>query len=201
MKKTIACCSAEPCCAKCCLKAANCRIPQRSAIGTNASMPCPYALPLTTEQTVTSGPIMRRRNRTLARSADSLGIDIRSYRIIYKLIEDIEQAVIGMLEPEFEEQVTGEAEVREIFRVPRLGAIAGCMVVEGTIERKSRVRLLREGVVTYDGRVGSLKRFKEDVKEVKEGYECGVGLENFNDVKVGDGVVARFRKVITGEVK
>jgi translation initiation factor IF-2 len=118
--------------------------------------------------------------------AEQEQVEIRTYEIIYKLIEDIEQAVIGMLEPEFEEQVTGEAEVREIFRVPKLGAIAGCYVRSGVITRGSKVRFLRDGTIIWKGDISSLKRFKDDAREVREGFECGVGLSDFQDLKPGD---------------
>jgi len=121
--------------------------------------------------------------RKLAEQED---VEIRTYEIIYKLLEDIEQAVIGMLEPEFEEQVTGEAEVREIFRVPRLGAIAGCYVRSGVITRGSKVRFLRDGTIIWKGEITSLKRFKDDAREVREGFECGIGLSDFQDLKPGD---------------
>jgi translation initiation factor IF-2 len=113
-------------------------------------------------------------------------VEIRTYEIIYKLLEDIEQAMIGMLEPEFEEVVTGEAEVREIFRVPRLGAIAGCYVRSGVITRGSKVRFLRDGTIIWKGEISSLKRFKDDAREVREGFECGIGLSDFQDLKSGD---------------
>jgi translation initiation factor IF-2 len=113
-------------------------------------------------------------------------VEIRTYEIIYKLLEDIEKAMVGMLAPEFEEVVTGEAEVREIFRVPKLGAIAGCLVRSGQITRGSKVRFLREGTIIWKGSITSLKRFKEDAREVREGFECGVGLSDFQDLKPGD---------------
>jgi translation initiation factor IF-2 len=118
--------------------------------------------------------------------AEHENVEIRTYEIIYKLLEDIEQAVIGMLEPEFEEHVTGEAEVREIFRVPRIGAIAGCLVRSGVITRGSKVRFLRDGTIIWKGDITSLKRFKEDAREVREGFECGIGLSDFQDLKPGD---------------
>jgi translation initiation factor IF-2 len=118
--------------------------------------------------------------------ADHDGVEIRTYEIIYKLLEDIEQAMIGMLAPEFEEVVTGEAEVREIFRIPRIGAIAGCYVRSGVITRGSKVRFLRDGATIWKGEISSLKRFKEDAREVREGFECGVGLSDFQDLKPGD---------------
>ncbi len=118
--------------------------------------------------------------------AERENVDIRSYDVIYHALEDIEKAMVGMLEPTFEERVIGSAEVRQTFHVPKLGTIAGCLVVDGKIERNSMVRVLREGVVVYTGTVNSLKRFKDDAKEVASGYECGIGVENFNDIKVDD---------------
>jgi len=118
--------------------------------------------------------------------AEQLKVEIRLYDIIYEAVEEIKLGLEGLLKPHINEEVTGTIEVREIFRVPKVGTIAGSMVVEGMITRKSKVRLVREGIVVYDGRVGSLRRFKEDAKEVKQGFECGIGIENFNDVKVGD---------------
>jgi translation initiation factor IF-2 len=111
---------------------------------------------------------------------------VRSYEIIYQVLEDIENAMLGLLVPEFEEVVTGEAEVREIFRVPRVGAVAGCMVQNGTITRGSKVRFLREGTIIWKGTVSSLKRFKDDAREVQSGFECGIGLSDFQDLKPGD---------------
>ena len=106
--------------------------------------------------------------------------------MLYKLLEDIERAMVGMLAPEFEEVITGEAEVREIFRVPRIGAIAGCYVLSGVITRGSKVRFLRDGSIIWKGAVQSLRRFKEDAREVREGFECGIGLTDFQDLKAGD---------------
>ena len=102
------------------------------------------------------------------------------------MLEDIENAMLGLLQPEFEEVVTGDAEVREIFRVPKVGAIAGCMVQNGQITRGSKVRFLREGTVIWKGAISSLRRFKDDVREVASGYECGIGLTDFQDLKPGD---------------
>jgi translation initiation factor IF-2 len=124
-----------------------------------------------------------RKARELAESQD---VEIRSYEIIYKLIEDIESAMVGMLAPEYEEVITGEAEVREIFRVPRVGAIAGCMVRTGVITRGSKVRFLRDGVILWKGQITSLKRFKDDAREVQAGFECGIGLSNNQDLQPGD---------------
>ncbi len=113
-------------------------------------------------------------------------VDIRSYDVIYHALEDIEKAMVGMLDPEFEERVIGTAEVRDTFSVPKVGTIAGCFVIDGKVERNAQVRVLRESVVIYTGVIESLRRFKDDVKEVASGYECGIGVENFNDIKVGD---------------
>tara|TARA_B100001540_G_scaffold118676_1_gene106223 strand:- start:301 stop:2127 length:1827 start_codon:yes stop_codon:yes gene_type:complete len=127
-----------------------------------------------------------RPDRKAREVADHEQVEIRNYEIIYKLLEDIESAMVGMLVPEFEEIVTGEAEVREIYRVPRIGAIAGCYVLNGKITRGSKVRFLREGVIIWKGEISSLRRFKDDVPEVASGYECGIGLSDFQDLKEGD---------------
>ncbi len=127
-----------------------------------------------------------RPDSKASRLAELEDVDIRTYQVIYKLTEDMEAALVGMLSPIFEEEVIGRLEVRQTFRVPGSGTVAGSYVLEGEINRNSRVRLIREGVVTYDGKVGSLRRFKEDVKSVASGFECGVSLEDFNDIKEGD---------------
>jgi translation initiation factor IF-2 len=120
------------------------------------------------------------------RAAEAQGVEIRTYGIIYELLDELEQMLVGRLAPEEREVVLGTAEVRATFKVPRAGTIAGCYVTEGVVQRGARARLLRDGVVIHDGRVGSLRRFKDDVREVASGYECGIGLENYNDVKDGD---------------
>jgi len=127
-----------------------------------------------------------RPDRQVRTAADKDGVEIRTYEIIYKVIEDIEAAVVGMLEPEFEEVVTGEAEVREVFRIKGVGLVAGCLVQNGTIKRNDKVRFLREGTVIWHGTLTSLKRFTEDVTEVRQGFECGVGLSDFEDLNAGD---------------
>jgi len=127
-----------------------------------------------------------RPDSKASRLAEFEDVDIRTYQVIYKLTEDMEAALVGMLSPIFEEEVIGRLEVRQTFRVPGSGTVAGSYVLEGEINRNSRVRLIREGVVTYDGKVGSLRRFKEDVKSVASGFECGVSLEDFNDIKEAD---------------
>ena len=123
-------------------------------------------------------------------------VDIRLYRVIYEVVEDIHAALSGLLAPKIEESVQGEAQVRELFQVPRVGTIAGCLVSQGLILRTTSARVLRDGVVIYEGRIGSLRRFKDDVREVQNGFECGIGIENFNDVKVGD-VIETYELVET----
>jgi translation initiation factor IF-2 len=127
-----------------------------------------------------------RPDRRAREAAELAHVEVRTYEIIYKVIEDIESAVVGMLKPEYEEVVTGEAEVREVFRIPRVGAIAGCYVRSGVITRGSHVRFLRDGVILWKGNVVSLRRFKDDVREVNSGFECGVGLSDFQDLHAGD---------------
>ncbi|MFN0026534.1 MAG: translation initiation factor IF-2 [Acidimicrobiales bacterium] len=127
-----------------------------------------------------------RPDRKVREMAHSENVEIRTYEIIYNVLEDMENAMLGLLAPVYEEVVTGEAEVREIFRVPRIGTIAGCYVLSGTITRNSKVRFLREGTIIWKGTVASLKRFKDDAREVNTGYECGIGLSDFQDLKQGD---------------
>jgi len=119
-------------------------------------------------------------------AAEREGVDIKLYRIIYEAVADVRSALEGLLRPEEKEVILGEAEVRETFKVPKVGVIAGCSVRSGIINRQARVRVIRDGVEVFDGTIGSLRRFKDDVKEVREGFECGIGVENFNDLKVGD---------------
>jgi translation initiation factor IF-2 len=127
-----------------------------------------------------------RPDRRARELAESQNVEIRTYEIIYKVLEEVEAAIVGLLAPEHEEVVTGEAEVRAVFRVPRVGAVAGCYVRNGVITRGSKVRFLREGVVIWRGTVSSLRRFKDDVREVQSGFECGIGLSDFQDLKEGD---------------
>jgi translation initiation factor IF-2 len=127
-----------------------------------------------------------RPDRTARELAEVEHVEIRTYEIIYQVLEDIQNAVVGLLAPEFEEVVTGEAEVREVFSVPRAGKVAGCMVLHGTITRGSKVRFLREGTIIWKGAIASLRRFKDDVREVATGFECGIGLSDFQDLKPGD---------------
>jgi len=126
--------------------------------------------------------------------ADQEGVDIRFYNVIYQLVSDVKEAMAGMLEPVTREVYLGQAEVRDTFTVPKAGTVAGCFVLDGKLKRNAGVRLLRDGVVQYTGKLSSLKRFKDDVKEVSKDYECGAGLENFNDVKIGD-IIEAFEEV------
>ncbi|WIF94681.1 translation initiation factor IF-2 [Caminicella sporogenes] len=127
-----------------------------------------------------------RPSSSVTKLAETENIELKTYRIIYEAIDDIEAAMKGMLEPEFKEVVLGKIEVRATFKVPNVGTIAGGYVLEGKVTRNSNVRLVRDGIVIYEGKISSLKRFKDDVKEVASGYECGIGLENYNDIKEGD---------------
>jgi translation initiation factor IF-2 len=113
-------------------------------------------------------------------------IQIKLYSIIYDAIEEVKAAMEGMLKPEFEEKVVGNIEVRDVFKITRVGTVAGCMVLDGKVSRHTKVRVIRDGIVVYTGELASFKRFKDDVKEVTKGFECGLNINNFNDIKVGD---------------
>ncbi|MFP4177698.1 MAG: translation initiation factor IF-2 [Acholeplasmataceae bacterium] len=131
-----------------------------------------------------------RPTASVRKIADEQGVEIRLYSVIYRVAEDIEAALKGMLDPTFEEIVTGQAEVRETFKLSKVGTIAGCYVTNGVIKRNALVRIIRDGVVIYEGKLGSLKRFKDDAKEVRQGFECGLSVEDYNDIKVGDVIEA-----------
>jgi translation initiation factor IF-2 len=118
--------------------------------------------------------------------AEREDVDIRLYNIIYEAVAEVRAAMEGLLSPEEREVLLGTAEVRQIFKVPRVGTVAGCMVTHGELQRRGRVRVVRDAVQIYEGELGSLKRFKDDVREVREGFECGLNITNFNDLKVGD---------------
>jgi translation initiation factor IF-2 len=133
-----------------------------------------------------------RPERNAADLAEKEGVDIRLYTVIYTLVDEIKGAMVGLLDPKFQEVFQGRAEVRDTFKVPKIGLIAGCMVVDGSIPRGATVRLLRDNRVIYEGKIGSLRHFKNDVAEVRQGFECGIGIEKFQDVKVGD-VIEAFR--------
>ncbi len=134
-----------------------------------------------------------RPDRKARELAEQEGVEMRLYEVIYQALDDVKAALIGMLKPEFEEIVTGDAEVREIFSIPRVGKVAGCYVRNGVITRGSQVRFLREGTIIWRGSIASLRRFKDDVREVHAGFECGIGLENFQDLKPGD-VIETFEE-------
>jgi len=135
-----------------------------------------------------------RPTNTAKQVAEREGVEIRTYDVIYKALEEIESAMRGMLAPEQREQETGTAEVRQTFRTPNAGVVAGCMVLSGEISRNNRARLVRDGTVVYEGNISSLKRFRDDVRSVREGFECGIGIENFDDVKEGD--VLEFFEIV-----
>jgi translation initiation factor IF-2 len=118
--------------------------------------------------------------------AENEEIDIRTYSIIYQAIEEIKSAMEGMLSPEVVEKIIGNVEVRDVFKISKVGSVAGCYVTSGSIERKAKIRVIRDGVVIHSGELASLKRFKDDVKDVQKGYECGLQIERFNDIEVGD---------------
>ena len=126
--------------------------------------------------------------------AENEQIDIRLYSVIYKAIEELKLAMEGMLSPDLEEKVVANIEVRDIFKISKVGTIAGCMVLDGILNRNDRVRVIRDGVVVYSGIMSSLKRFKDDVGEVRKGFECGISIENFNDIKVSD-IIEGFQQV------
>jgi len=128
-------------------------------------------------------------------------VDMRFYNVIYNVIKDVKDAIVGMMESTFEERVLGLAETREVFFVPKVGAIAGCYVTSGSIKRGQRIRLVRDGVIIHEGKISSLKRFKDDAKEVQSGYECGIGIEGYNDIKVGDIIECYYLEEIKPELQ
>ena len=130
-------------------------------------------------------------------SAERENVDIRLYRVIYQAIEEMEAAMKGMLAPKYVEKVLGHAEVRDTFKITGVGTIAGCYVTDGKIKRNSEVRIVRDGIVIFEGELNSLKRFKEDAKEVAEGYECGIGIEKYNDIKLGDVIESFVEEEVT----
>lgn len=139
-----------------------------------------------------------RPDANVRRKADEEGVEIRLHQVIYKMVEEIEVAMKGMLAPEMEEVVTGQAEIRHIYKVSKIGNIAGCYVTDGSIKRDCGVRLIREGIIVYEGKLASLKRFKDDAKEVNQGYECGLTIENYNDIKEGDIVEGYVMQEVEG---
>jgi translation initiation factor IF-2 len=142
-----------------------------------------------------------RPNAKVQEMASEENVDIRYHNIIYNVIKEIKDAIVGLMKSTYEERILGRAEVREVFHVPKVGTVAGSHVTDGRIERGQRARLLRDGIVIYDGKAISLRRFKDDVKEVQAGYECGIGLENFNDVKLGDVIEFYYMEEIRPEME
>jgi translation initiation factor IF-2 len=132
--------------------------------------------------------------------ANKEGVDMRFYNVIYDVIKDVKDALTGLMASTFEERILGVAEVREVFHIPKIGAVAGSYVTDGKIERGQNMRLVRDGAVIYKGKNSSLRRFKDDVKEVNNGYECGIGIENFNDIKVGDIIECYYVEEIRPEI-
>jgi translation initiation factor IF-2 len=141
-----------------------------------------------------------RPNAKVQEMANEENVDIRYHNIIYNVIKEIKDAIVGLMKSTFEEHILGRAEVRQVFHVPKVGTIAGCYVTDGKMERGKLTRLLRDGIVTYDGKNNSLRRYKDDVKEVQSGYECGIGLVNYNDIKVGDVIESYYMEEIRPEV-
>jgi translation initiation factor IF-2 len=131
-----------------------------------------------------------RPNINARKLAENEKVDIRLYNVIYDAINEVRAALEGLLSPVLSEEIVGTIEVRETFKVPKLGTVAGCYVVDGKVARSNKIRLIRDGIVVFEGSIGSLKRFKDDVREVDSGYECGLNIENFNDIKVGDTIEA-----------
>jgi translation initiation factor IF-2 len=127
-----------------------------------------------------------RADNAAKKLIDEEGVDLHYYSVIYEVIDEVKKALQGMLKPEFKEQIIGLAEVRSVFRSPKLGAVAGCMVTDGVVRRNNLIRVLRNNVVIFEGELESLRRFKDDVHEVRAGMECGIGVRNYNDVREGD---------------
>jgi translation initiation factor IF-2 len=137
-----------------------------------------------------------RPSAAARRLAEQEEIEIRHYSVIYDAINEIHDAMEGMLTPDVEETVTANVEVREVFKVSKVGTVAGCMVTDGTIKRNNKIRLVRDGIVVFSGEIGALKRFKDDVSEVRNGFECGISIKNYNDIKLGDVIEAYETKEV-----
>lgn len=152
-----------------------------------------------TSKGVVIGFNVRPDNNAQAK-AKQIGVDVRCYSIVYEMVDEIKKAMTGLLAPQLVEKVMGSAEVRNIFTVPKMGVIAGCFITNGKVQRSNMLRLVRDGKIIYEGKLGSLKRFKDDAKEVAEGFECGIGIENFNDIKVGDVIEAYMKEEIAREL-
>ena len=135
-----------------------------------------------------------RPSTAVTTAAERDGVEIRLYRVIYDVINDVEAAMKGMLEPDYKEEILGKAVIRDTFKVPNVGVVGGAYVTEGKVVRNAEIRLVRDGIVILEGKISSLKRFKDDAKEVAQGYECGIGIEDYNDIKEGDEIEC-FRMV------
>jgi len=127
-----------------------------------------------------------RADAKAKRLIDSEGIFLKYYSVIYEIVDEVKRAIEGKLEPDFKEEIIGIADVRDVFKAPKIGLIAGCMVTDGIVKRNNPIRVLRDNIVIYEGALESLRRFKDDVAEVRQGMECGIGVKDYNDVKVGD---------------
>ena len=135
-----------------------------------------------------------RADASARKLIEEKGVDLHYYSVIYDVIDEVKRSISGLLSPEIKESIVGNAEVRDVFRSPKFGAIAGCLVSEGRVARNLPIRVLRDNVVIYEGQLESLRRFKDDVSEVKAGMECGIGVKNYNDVKIGD-LIEVYEKV------
>ena len=135
-----------------------------------------------------------RPERTAKELAEAEQVDVRLYTVIYDLVDDVRKAMVGLLDPEYEEEELGHAEVREVFKVPKIGSIAGSHVIDGIVTRNAKIRLLRDHVVIFEGELASLRRFKDDASEVRQGFDCGIGLERYQDLKVGD-IIEAYRMI------
>jgi translation initiation factor IF-2 len=154
----------------------------------------------TVSNAIIMGFNVRPSPRVQALAAEE-NVDLRFYNVIYDVIRDVKGALVGLMESTYREHVMGSAEVREVFQIPKVGAIAGSYVTDGKFERGQNIRVIRDGVQLYDGKNSSLRRFKDDVKEVQSGYECGIGVENFNDIKVGDVLECYYLEEIRPEIE
>lgn len=141
-----------------------------------------------------------RPDSQASKLAKEKNVEIKTYRIIYELVDDVKKAMSGLLAPDIVEKESGKAEVRDTFSVPKFGLIAGSFVLDGKINRNDFVRLVREGRIVYEGKISSLRRFKDDAKEVASGFECGIGIENYNDLKVGDVIEAYVKEEVSREL-
>jgi Translation initiation factor 2 (IF-2; GTPase) len=137
-----------------------------------------------------------RPNLNARKLAENQKVDIRLYNVIYDAINEVKSALEGLLSPILSEEICGSVEIRETFKVPKAGTVGGCYVLEGKISRSNKIRLIRNGIIVFEGEIGALKRFKDDVREVDAGYECGMSINNFNDIKIGD-IIEAYKVIET----